>query len=575
MKKIVLLVMVLAVVVGFAFELAKPAKERRITTYVVPAITDAKILPTTRVSAKYVSDQISISACRGEYEPASFVVHANRNIVSLEVAASNLIGSSASISSDNIDVRVVKCWYQAGDEDVSKTGKFLTPELLLKDDSLVITDNGENYLKLTTGEYVCISDNTTLSTRLEDFPVADSPTLLPVDIPGGTNKQFWVTVHVPDDAPSGVYEGTITLATPGGVFRQIDIELEVLSFGLLSPYLTYSMDYLGVLRDRGSISHYEKNSEQYRAELADLAAHGEMNPWLSQPVYFSSPESVQDFADALTMRAEAGMSNVDLYYAVPIEYLGYDPDNPTDPAALAALKEKVQALIDFTRPYGVEQLYIMGIDEAAGERLTDQTEAWKVVQSTGAKMWATGYRAGAGAVDGEDSFSMVGNLLDVFVCAREPDADEAGRWHDAGHGIWCYANPQAGVELPETYRRNYGLLLWQSGYDGATTCAYQWQTGYIWNDFSMECLRGHVFAYPTMNGVIDTIEWEAWREAIDDVRYLTTLINTVDQARANGESVTEVETWLAALESSKLTDKNLDSVRSEMIAHIASLSATN
>jgi hypothetical protein len=91
----------------------------------------------------------------------------------------------------------------------------------------------------------------------------------------------------------------------------------------------------------------------------------------------------------------------------------------------------------------------------------------------------------------------------------------------------------------------------------------------------MECLRGHVFAYPTMNGVIDTIEWEAWREAIDDVRYLTTLINTVDQARANGESVTEVETWLAALESSKLTDKNLDSVRSEMIAHIASLSATN
>ena len=576
MKKIVVLVLVLAVVVGFAVELAKPGRERGITTYVVPAITDEKILPTTSISADYVSNRISIVASRGEYEPASFVIRANEDIASLALEVADLARSSTSIPSSNIDVRVVKCWYQAGDTDVSKTTKTLTPELLLKDDSLVKVEDGENYLKLTTGEYVWISDPTLLSTQepeIADFPVMDSPTLLPVNILSGTNKQFWITVHVPDDAQAGMYEGKITLATADGVMGQIDIELEVLPFQLLSPYLTYSMDYLGVLRDEGTISHYAKNSEQYRAEMADLVAHGEKSPWLSQPVCFTSPDSVRDFKDALTIRAEAGMSNIDLYYGVPIDYLVDNADNLTDPTTLAALKEKVQALIDFTKSYGVTQLYIMGVDEAQGARLLDQTEAWEVVQSTGAKIWATGHRAGAGAEVEEDNFSLVGKILDVFVCARAPDAAEAARWHSEKHRIWCYGNPQGGVELPETYRRNFGLLLWQNDYDGATTCAYQWQTGFIWNDFSMEDDRGHVFAYPTMNGVIDTIEWEGWREAIDDVRYLTTLFDAVEQAKADGKSTTEVESWLKDLKNSDLTTENLDSVRSEMIAHIRSISA--
>ena len=36
--------------------------------------------------------------------------------------------------------------------------------------------------------------------------------------------------------------------------------------------------------------------------------------------------------------------------------------------------------------------------------------------------------------------------------------------------------------------------------------------------------RDHVFAYPTSNGVIDTIQWEGWREGVDDTRYVATLI---------------------------------------------------
>jgi hypothetical protein len=51
--------------------------------------------------------------------------------------------------------------------------------------------------------------------------------------------------------------------------------------------------------------------------------------------------------------------------------------------------------------------------------------------------------------------------------------------------------------------------------------AYQHAFGDIWNDFDHPKYRDHVFAYPVTNGVIRTVQWEGFREAVDDVRYLT------------------------------------------------------
>ena len=63
--------------------------------------------------------------------------------------------------------------------------------------------------------------------------------------------------------------------------------------------------------------------------------------------------------------------------------------------------------------------------------------------------------------------------------------------------------------------------MWNAGYDGAMNFAYQHAYGpSIWNDFDSASThyRDHVFAYPTTDGVIDTIEWEGWREGVDDTR---------------------------------------------------------
>ena len=76
------------------------------------------------------------------------------------------------------------------------------------------------------------------------------------------------------------------------------------------------------------------------------------------------------------------------------------------------------------------------------------------------------------------------DILDTGVVCDVPNATQAELWHNYGHRIFSYGNPQVGVENPEIYRKNYGFALWNAGYDGAMNFAYQYQFGQsIWNDF--------------------------------------------------------------------------------------------
>ena len=62
------------------------------------------------------------------------------DIAALEVVATELEGESSSIPSNDIDIRVVKCWYQAEYRMFIFEYKHLTPELLLKDDRESLVD---------------------------------------------------------------------------------------------------------------------------------------------------------------------------------------------------------------------------------------------------------------------------------------------------------------------------------------------------------------------------------------------------------------------------------------------------
>ena len=560
MKKILVLAMALPLVISFVLQPTTPVRGASITTYVVPAITDDKILPTTSISLDYVSNRISILASPGEYEPASFVIRPDQKLAGVTVAASALSGASGSIPAANVDIRVVKCWYQAGSANWYVGSKTLIPELLLKDDSLVKLEGGENYLKMTSGEYVWISDDTVMTDMraipVAEFPVKDSASLQPLTIPAGDNKQFWVTVKVPDGASAGVYYSTIKVSSGGEVIAEIQLELEVLPIELAQPYLTYSMIYGGDMHDgAGWISTGSKSETQYRAEIQNLVAHGVTAPTFNQ--YLADPAL---FAEALDIRRQLGMDTTSLFVFAGNHNLGFGA--PTDPATLKQVTQKVAELVAIAKAHGYSNVYFSGIHEVSGAELLAQRPVWEAIHAGGGKVFISAWAG---------TFEAVGDLLDVIDWPYDPLSAEAQKWGSVGHQIFSYANPQAGVEKSQTYRLNYGLLLWQRDFDGTMTCAYQNHDGaFIWNDFDNPTYRSETFAYPTVDGVVDTIEWEGFREGVDDVRYLTTLLNAIKSAKALGKNTTEAETWLASLKTSDLTITDLGTVRDKMIAYILS-----
>ena len=553
--------------------------------YVVPAITNERILPDTILSESLISNEITITAAPGEHEPASFVLRAPRDISGLRVEPTDLVSPDGSLSPEVIDIRAVKCWYQAGDSKFKEGIKVLMPELLLKDDALVRVENGENYLKVGN-QYLWISspDGTIPGIRWmptpDQMPVRDATTLQPVDIPAGTNKQFWITARVPLDAPPGTYTGRIVLTEGQTPVGGITIRLRVLPFTLAEPLLTYSMCYEGQLRasGEGSISSRWKTETQLRAEFKDLLEHGVTNP-----VVFQSLDDLELLRRYLRIMRESGLSTSPLFLRpgdmdVADANLGFG--TPSDPKELVELERRVAEIIALAGAEGYSEVYFYGVCEALGyhqspELLTAQRPAWEAIHRAGGKVFDSGVPVGLYSDERQPgNFGFVGDIQDLLNCNGVPSAEEAARWHSMGHKIFCYSNPQAGVEKPETYRRNYGLLLWQADYDGAMPYAYQvGRVGNIWNDWrkAEDDHRNRAMAYPTADGVIDTLQWEGWREGVDDVRYLTTLLEAIETARAQGKDTSSAEAFIAGLKQTNLGTVDLNAVRAQIVGHILRL----
>jgi len=521
-------------------------------TYTPEAISNRQLATSTFPIPARVGTKLACAGCRGEYESVTLAVYALEDVQGMLVTVSDLEGTSGAIPSDAVDVHVVKSWYQAG-VGIWPNTKVFVPELLLKDDRLIRVDREreENHVRSTAADgaetYLPCSGPT--SEDLEGVRPIDAAELQPVDVPKRTLQQFWITVHVPDDVEAGTYRGEVLLKTAAGA-TSLPFEVTVHPFDLAAPSLTYSIYYRAKLSEDGqpTIGSEYKSEEQYRAEIQDFAAHG-----VPYPTNYQGWDEAR-LRRVLEIRRDAGLPAGRFYT------LGRQTGSATDAPQLAQLSADVKGWIEFCRPFGYDEVYFYGTDEARGERLAAQRAAWRTVQEAGGKTFVACYKG---------TFEAMGDLLDCAVLAGRPDPREAEKWHGAGSEAFCYAYPQVGNEEPETYRRNFGLLLWKAGFDGAMDYAYQHGFGHIWNDFDHGHYRDHNFTYPTVNGVVGTIQWEGFREAVDDVRYVTTLEHAIEHAPPDkADAAAQARRWLDELDPETA---DLYAARERMAAFIAEL----
>ena len=111
---------------------------------------------------------LQITAAQGEFEPASVVLFANKDLENVNVTVSDLKSKTgAAISAGNVDVKLIKIWYQTGCAWYSyfadTNGRVLVPELLVNDENFVRVDveGKHNYVREILPDqshsYICVS----------------------------------------------------------------------------------------------------------------------------------------------------------------------------------------------------------------------------------------------------------------------------------------------------------------------------------------------------------------------------------------------------------------------------------
>jgi glycosyltransferase involved in cell wall biosynthesis len=459
------------------------------------AISNEYILPYSDPVPNTSQDPIlSIVAARGETEPASFVIRSgDRGLEQVAITIDGLkrAGGTDVLPAAAIDLRLVKSWYQASDSIHRQHGggKRLVSELLLHDGDLVRVDHQEQVNLIRDVD------------RLRD---ADH--LLPFDVPARSNQQVWISITVPPETQAGRYDGDVTIATGGGngrVSAQLKLTVDVLPFRLSEPAINYALYYLAWLNTgQPGLDARAKTTGQLQAEFVDMRAHGLTNIAIDHN--YAADRDLRSLSVALERMRGAEFKATNLLY---VDW------KVTDASDRESYGQKLSAILKAARNFGFTDLYVYNLDEKDARTLLKNRLAFEMAHELGAKNFVA-FNSG--------NLEALSGLLDVAVLPRGTvRTSQVGK--NVGIMPWAYGDPQAGEEKPFTYRDRYGISLWVDGFDGA--CDYAYQTGtFGWDDWADPKWRAHNMTYPTLSHPIPTLQWEGFREGIDDSRYLATAI---------------------------------------------------
>lgn len=460
-------------------ELEKDRMERQYVLYAkLPLETPTYA---TKPRPHEIVDRLRIFAALGEYEPTTFMVAAAQDLKNVSVTADDLTMGASRISREHIDIHVVRCWHQAGRGAVKTDKKVFVPELLLKDDRVELTGYAPD-VRLT-GDVIA-------------------------DVPKGTSKQFWLTIRIPEDATPGTYTSTIHFRADDQPEAELTLEVEVLPIRLMKPGKRTILYYRGKL----SPGHGPESltAARYEAQLRDIAAHG-----FGTATIYDPPSYVRA---ALDLQRKAGLLG-------PVPYLGW--------LSGGASAQGVRKLNDLVREGGYPELVIYGVDEPNDPEESARCRAlFRTIQEAGGRTTTAipkAYADSLGDLIDLPNYSMGPGFRKYVAGLNDGSLKKAAKTETY---YW-----QIMQEDPLLERLLCGFYLWKSGMDGIFPYAYQhvFDRGDPYDDWSGKRHRPHLVTYPSKHGPIPTIQWEAAREGIDDVRYLTTLTELIHRAKEQNQ----------------------------------------
>ena len=521
---------------------------------------------------------VRVVLARDEYEGASVLLYGFEDLKDVMVEPAPLKAKDGSVlAADACDIKVVKVWYQQGTAWSSyfsdSTRRIATPELLLHDDALLEVDHKtqENYLRCdekSGTRYRWVSFGPSAVNHrgeggIKNAWVHDAAALKPFAVRKDEFKQLMLTFRAGPEQKGGLYRGAFAVKAAGRKLFDLPVEVRVLDFALPLPATFRDLE-----RRFFCVPYMGNQSPMTDERLArNMVAHNVRNCLLRKIVTRSDAEKAKAAFE------KSGFDCEYLFCALPscgvrTSYPASDED--ANYVKHVNSKLEVEHAMEVLRSvFGANvKAYSYGIDEGSAKTVREERATWKNVHAAGGRtVVATQYHP------------YILFNLDFANVPRQPrqykrsGADDYHAGNPDGIMGW-YADPHSGPENPDYARRLYGWQTWRNNYD----CSCQ----YIlfrdnWNDFWVPAeafLRGLMLVYPQDGDILDTLQWEGVREAMDDVRYNTYLKQLVEKCRASKDVDTvyagrAAATWLAQVDCER---SKLGYLRAEAISRILDLS---
>ena len=440
---------------------------------------------TTLPSEGRALNTLNIFASPGEYEPCTFSVRANEDLRGISVEVSDLKGEKGIIPKANIVVRKA---------EISTRG----------------TTNPEKVIAVEC--YL--------------------PKFTSIDIPKDTTQRFWLTVHVPESAKPGKYTATITLKIEGKAFKTLKLKLDVLPIKLLPPKdIAYFM-YYGV----HFAPKFTRNLVYHRMAALDMKAHG-MNSATAYMWAGAQPDGHVELVENHNPNALSPVPQIELLKdtglvtpGIPIIWIG---------SAESGNLQVYEAMYTEAKKRNWPEILLYVVDEPVTEKQQEQVIAIMAKVDEFKKSHPDIKVRTTTAINAV-TIDKVGKYYDIWIVyasdVTETMVEQAKRM---GKELWSYDCALAPVDA-QTSRFSFGFWAWKAGLKGVSNWTYadvpKIYDGGAWDPSDKEGVGVLSFVWPTPKEPIPSISWEAIREGVDDYRYLTTLKDAIENAKAAGKT---------------------------------------
>ena len=468
------------------------------------------VWPNTVPLRKEIDAESRAFAAWGEYEPLEFTIYPLRDMKDVRVEFSALDSRTGkSIPAAALDVRYVK--YMWVKPNYSSEGVYYrAPDVLM--------------------------------------PLPGS-----VDLTKGENFRIWATVFVTPDTPAEVYAGRATVYEGGKKVHDIGVRLRVLPIVLekdqsINYALYYHHPYPEMSRSPDAFS---REWQRRRADLEhlDMSEHGmngiTLGLWAPAPKDGKWNFNFDDFEQVMDLCRKYGFtrpmpvsintfatygkynkkpfkSHIQGVEVPPQEFF----DTITEMVTQIERERKIRQWPEFLY-YPVDE------PSTAADSVAFMVEVLKAIKKV------PGVRTYVTADPVHEQFEPMRPFLDVWCCQPfNPDREVILADMKARPGVeyWCYPNHISGENdhTPVTgARMTYGFGFWRSGFRTLIPWIYKAEGGNPWNNLDTSYMYFMVrTAYD--GSPIPVTLWEAFREGIDDGRYITTLEHWIERAKAAG-----------------------------------------